>query len=176
MKKIKSIHSQVKSPTKRDVQLLFKWLVDPHAKTGLLQKLIVKCRGKFVKATAQKDVHAILSTVRLQKSNLIFMARKLKLTDKQSAVIAGVSERTYRGWEGGHPLSSKASAHLLQIVEVYRWGMQLYDNNERSLITWMNLEIPALGHKVPVDIMISSWEGANTVNNLLCCMEFGILV
>lgn len=176
MKKIKSIRSPVNPLTTREVQLCFKWLTDLQARPEQMRKLITKYRGKFVKRTAINDVLAILCTTQIQKSNLAFMARKFHLKDKQTAAVAAVSERTYQGWEASHHLSVKASKHLLKIVEVYRVGMQLYDKNKRSLITWLNLEIPALGHKVPVNMMISSWQGANTVNNLLWCMEFGILV
>ena len=111
----------------------------------------------------------------LTKAILVLMGNRFKLTNKQRADIACVSVKTYQQWKPSKKLSPPAAEHLLKIIEVHNSGMQTFDSNERSFVTWMKTSIPALGKKMPVDLMISSKEKAELVNSELIRMEYGIL-
>jgi putative toxin-antitoxin system antitoxin component (TIGR02293 family) len=111
----------------------------------------------------------------LKKSNLVLMEKKLKVTYKQGAAIAGVSVRTYQKWKPSKILSVRASDHLSKIMEVFNAGMRTYDGNERSFLAWTKTPVKALGNKMPIDLMISSKEEAELVNSELVRMEYGIL-
>jgi putative toxin-antitoxin system antitoxin component (TIGR02293 family) len=110
----------------------------------------------------------------LKKSNLVFIAKKFKLTNKQAAAIAGISVRTYHRWKPNHLLSVPASSHLLKVAEVYNSGIILFDNDHRSFTIWMKAAVPAMANKVPVDMMTSSIDEAELVNAQLIRMEYGI--
>ena len=125
--------------------------------------------------TMDMDLEIILSGKARKKSDLVLMAKKFKLTNKQAATIGGISERTYQRWKSNHLLSAKASEHLLKVREVYTSGMNLFSNDEQSFILWMKTPVPAMQFRVPVDMITSSIDECELLNSELIRMEYGIL-
>ncbi len=123
----------------------------------------------------QWEFSVIVMESPFKKSNLVLMEKKLKITLKQGAVIAGVSAKTYQKWKPSKKLSLTAAGHLLKIMEVYNSGMRLYDCHERPFIAWTKTPVDALGKKAPITMMISSKEEAELVNSELIRIEYGIL-
>jgi putative toxin-antitoxin system antitoxin component (TIGR02293 family) len=111
----------------------------------------------------------------LKKSDLMSMAKAFRLTGKQAAAIGGISVSTYHRWKTNHSLSTESSEHLLKVVEIYISGMKLFENDENSFINWMNATIPILNYRVPLEMMITSVNEANRIDDILNGIEYGVV-
>ncbi len=149
----------------------FEKILANQSKPNTALKKAFALHKRVVKQKLKLD-SALIATP-LKKTDLILIVKKFQLTNKQAAAIGGISVRTYQRWKPRHLLSSKAAEHLSKIVEVYNSGLALFNNDKQSFINWMNEKIPALNYQLPIELMITSTNEADRINDILNGIEYG---
>jgi putative toxin-antitoxin system antitoxin component (TIGR02293 family) len=110
----------------------------------------------------------------LKKEILTKVGRKFMFTNDQFALVAGVTTRTYQRQQGKARISVSASENTLLLAEVYKNGMTVFDDDERSFLNWLNTNVPSLGNKKPIEL-ITTGLGADQVNDELLRMEYSVV-
>lgn len=109
----------------------------------------------------------------LKKKHVDHISHKLGLQQKETAELMGVSVRTYQRQKGTSLITYAASENVLKLAELYEAGLTAFDNQEESLMTWLNSPVPALNNEKPID-MLSSGFGIDLVKEELLRIEYGI--
>lgn len=128
-----------------------------------------KSRGIVVKNT--KDY------IHLSRKGLSFLQLKeiLKFTGismKEIANMVALSERQLARYADDKLLRTDISAHLIQIVELYQFGYEVFEDNSKFKI-WMHSEIRALGYQKPIELLDTPF-GINDVKTILGRLEYGV--
>jgi len=109
----------------------------------------------------------------LQKRNMIALAKKFMLNQKQCADILGISLSTYSRLRPDAPLSIHSSEKVLRLAELFEIGSTTFEGDRTSFINWLNASTPALGGVVPMNILFSSY-GIELVREQLLRMEYSM--
>ena len=94
------------------------------------------------------------------------------LTLKDLSSILSISERQLTRYEDDKILRIDISAQLIQIVELYQFGYEVFEN-EVNFQKWMNSEIRALGFQVPINLLDTPF-GIDEVKNVIGRLEHGV--
>jgi len=111
----------------------------------------------------------------LQKRNMIALAQKFMLNQKQCADVLGISLSAYTKARPKTPLSIHSSEKVLRLAELFDIGSKTFDGDMRSFINWLNTNIPTLGGVVPTNILFSSY-GIELIKEQLLRIEYSIPV
>lgn len=91
----------------------------------------------------------------LKLSDLIGVARKFNMDQKQMSLLAGFSLRTFKRKPKSSRLSFQISEKILILENFYQMGLDIFDSNEPSFQVWLKSKIPALNNHVPNDLLTS---------------------
>ena len=95
------------------------------------------------------------------------------LSIKEIAEIISLSERQLLRYEDDQVLRTDVSAQIIQIVELYEMGYEIFDR-EVDFQEWMNGEILGLGNVKPLSLLDTTF-GIQMVVNELGRLEHGIV-
>ncbi len=95
------------------------------------------------------------------------------LSLKKLSNIISLSERQLNRYENDHILRRDISGQLIQIVELYRKGYELFEDREKFQ-SWMSSEISGLGNVKPESLLDTVF-GIRMVINALGRLEHGII-
>jgi putative toxin-antitoxin system antitoxin component (TIGR02293 family) len=95
------------------------------------------------------------------------------LQQKDTAELIGVSVRNYPRQKRTANITNAASENMIKLAELYEAGMTTFDNDEESLLTWLNASVPALSNERPIDLLSSNL-GIDLVKDELLRIEHGI--
>jgi len=87
--------------------------------------------------------------------------------------IISLSERQLLRYKDDQVLRTDISAQLIQIVELYDQGYELFDDGN-DFQDWMNGEIMGLGNVKPISLLDTTF-GIQMVKNELGRLEHGIV-
>jgi len=128
-----------------------------------------KTRGIQIKSSRD---YISLSRKGLSFRQLKEILKYTKLSMKQIGRMISVSERQLARYKDEKILKRDASAHLIQIVELYKKGYDVLENDDNFQI-WMNSEIRSLGFQKPIDLLDTPF-GIEEVKNILGRLEHGV--
>jgi putative toxin-antitoxin system antitoxin component (TIGR02293 family) len=109
----------------------------------------------------------------LKKRHVIFISFKLRLQQKDTAELIGVSVRTYQRQKRTANITNAASENIIKLAELYETGLNTFDNDEGSFHAWLNASVPALNNERPIDLLSSNL-GIDLVRDELLRIEHGI--
>ncbi len=109
----------------------------------------------------------------LKKRHAIFISKKLGLPQKETAQLMGVSVRTFQRQRKTANITSAASENVVNLAELFDVGLTTFDNDQQSLLNWLNASIPALNNEKPIT-MLSSNLGIDLVKDELLRIEHGV--
>jgi len=69
---------------------------------------------------------------------------------KEIAKMISLSDRQLTRYEDDKILRTDISAHLIQIVELYKFGYEVFEEEEKFKV-WMHSKIRALAYQKPID-------------------------
>jgi len=96
----------------------------------------------------------------------------INLSTKELAKIISLSERQINRYKDDDVLRTDISAQLIQIVELYAKGYELFGDPDKFQ-RWMNAEIQGLGHVKPISLLDTVF-GIQMVINELGRLEHGV--
>ena len=111
-----------------------------------LQLLSDKSRG--IKVTSARDYIA-LSRKGLSFRQLKEILKFISISIKEIAPIISLSERQLARYNDDTLLKRNISAHLIQIVELYKFGYKVFEDEEK-MNNWMHSDIRALNYQKPI--------------------------
>lgn len=114
-----------------------------------------------------------LSQDGLTKDSLVRMGDALGLKKKDLAEMVFVSLRTFQRYRAVHKLSPLVSENLIQIAQVIRLGLEVFEERE-LLIEWLKGANKALGGKKPIELL-KFRAGSDLVRNLIGQIGHGIV-
>ncbi len=94
------------------------------------------------------------------------------ITMKQITEMISLSERQLARYTDEKILRTDISAHLIQIVELYKFGYEVFEDKDKFHI-WMNSEIRALGYHKPIELLDTPF-GIQEIVNVLGRLEHGV--
>jgi len=97
----------------------------------------------------------------------------INLSIKEVSEIISLSERQLLRYKDDQVLRTDISAQLIQIVELYDQGYELFDDGN-DFQDWMNGEIMGLGNVKPISLLDTTF-GIQMVKNELGRLEHGIV-
>lgn len=92
------------------------------------------------------------------------------LSLKQVSFMLSMSERQLSRYGDDKIFKREISAHLIQITELYRFGYEVFED-ENKFQAWMNSEIRSLGEQKPIDLLDTLF-GINDVKNIIGRLEY----
>ena len=96
----------------------------------------------------------------------------INLSTKELAKIISLSERQINRYKDDDVLRTDISAQLIQIVELYTKGYELFEDTDKFQ-RWMNSEIQGLGNVKPISLLDTIF-GIQMVINELGRLEHGV--
>ena len=97
----------------------------------------------------------------------------INMNVRELSTIISLSERQLNRYEKGQILRTDISAQLIQIVELYTKGYELFEDKSKFQ-KWMNAEIVGLGSVKPKSLLDTTF-GIQMVVNELGRLEYGII-
>ncbi len=91
---------------------------------------------------------------------------------KEIAKIIALSDRQLARYTDDKILRTDISAHLIQIVELYKFGYEVFED-ETNFKVWMHSEISALAYQKPIDLLDTPF-GIHNVKIILGRLEYGV--
>lgn len=115
--------------------------------------------------------------IKLSRKGLSFRQLKeiLEYTNislEQLGGIISLSNKEMTKYSDNEILRTDVSAHLIQIVELYKKGYEVLESKD-NFQTWMNSEIRVLEYQKPVDLLDTPF-GLQDVINVLGRLEHGV--
>jgi putative toxin-antitoxin system antitoxin component (TIGR02293 family) len=132
------------------------------------------CATRLRKAKSFFELYSYIKKSPLQKKNFTALAKKLKLTEEQSARMMEMSLRTFRKKTPTSNLGVMASEMVIRLSELYEIGVDTFGDS-KTFITWLNSEITAFRNCKPA-LLIESSMGVSLVIDELIRIQHGILV
>lgn len=133
------------------------------------QILSDKERGISVKSS--KD-YINLSRKGLKFGQMNEILKFCGLSIKQISKIVSISERQFARYSENTILKRNASAQLIQILELYKFGYNVFEKKS-NFQKWMNSDIRALNYQKPIDLLDTPF-GINEVKTILGRIEYGV--
>lgn len=96
----------------------------------------------------------------------------INISTKELAKIISLSERQINRYKEDDVLRTDISAQLIQIVELYTKGYELFED-QKKFQRWMNSEIQGLGNVRPISLLDTIF-GIQLVVNELGRLEHGV--
>ena len=93
------------------------------------------------------------------------------LTTKEISQILPVSERQLLRYKEDHILRKDISSHLIQLVELFERGYEIFGEEKYNL--WVRSNIRALGNIKPIEILDTSI-GIQMIDDILGRIEHGV--
>jgi len=94
------------------------------------------------------------------------------ITLKQVSAMLSMSERQLSRYDNDKIFKREISSHLIQITELYRFGYEVFED-EQNFQIWMNTEIRSLGNQKPLNLLDTPF-GINDVKNVIGRLEYGV--
>jgi len=115
--------------------------------------------------------------IKLSRAGLSFIQMKeiLKYTGISLNEISGLislSSRQIARYNDQTILKSNISAHLIQILDLYKFGYEVFEEKEKFK-SWMTSEIRALNYQKPIDLLDTPF-GIDEVKTILGRIEYGV--
>lgn len=101
------------------------------------------------------------------------IAGLIGLTDKETARILNLSERTFHRIRPDTRLDSNASERLLLLEALIRHGLDVFDHRPDVLGRWLHVPLPELRRQSPV-ALLDTVTGFGMVHTVLGRIEHGI--
>lgn len=115
-----------------------------------------------------------IRTFPLRKQDLGQLARRINLKPSQAAYISGLPLKSDRNLRSDSLLSRPASETIIKIIELSRYGIDVFDGNEVAFFLWVQTPIPALRYYIPLDVMLT-FMGSQVVMEELKRIDYGVL-
>ena len=106
----------------------------------------------------------------LQKRNMVALAKKIRFTEKQCAMVLGISQNSYNKLTLDALISIRSSEMVLRLAELFEIGTTTFDDRN-SFINWLRASVPALEGVTPLSLLSSRY-GFELVKDLLLRMEY----
>jgi putative toxin-antitoxin system antitoxin component (TIGR02293 family) len=124
-----------------------------------------------IKVKSSRD-YIELSRKGLTMKQLKEILKFTKITLKDFSSILAISERQLTRYEDDKILRIDISAQLIQIVELYQFGYEVFESEE-NFQKWMNSAIRALGFQKPISLLDTPF-GITEVKNVIGRLEYGV--
>jgi putative toxin-antitoxin system antitoxin component (TIGR02293 family) len=134
-----------------------------------LKLLSDKSRGIEVKSPSDY-IH--LSRKGLSVKQLSQILKFTGISTKEITGIISVSDRQLARYTDETILKRNISAHLIQIVELYKFGYEVFEDKAK-FIAWMNSKIRALNYQSPIELLDTPF-GIENVRTILGRIEHGV--
>ncbi len=128
--------------------------------------------SRNIKITSTFD-YIELSRKGLTVKQLYKILDYINMTIKELSTIISLSERQLNRYDKEHLLRTDISAQLIQIVELYTKGYELFEDRDKFQ-KWMDAEIVGLGNVKPKSLLDTTF-GIQMVVNELGRLEYGII-
>lgn len=86
--------------------------------------------------------------------------------------LISLSNRQIARYTNETILKSNISAHLIQILDLYKFGFKVFEDQEKFKL-WMNSEIRALNFQQPINLLDTPF-GIDEVRTILGRIEYGV--
>lgn len=93
------------------------------------------------------------------------------LTDKEISQILPISQRQLVRYTPDHPLNKEITAHLIQIVEMFQKGYNLFGKEKFQI--WIRTQNKVLKNYKPIEIMDTSI-GIEMIEDVIGRIEHGV--
>lgn len=127
--------------------------------------------SRGIKVKSSRD-YIELSRKGLTMSQLRGILNFANLSLKDISSILSISERQLTRYENDKILRIDISAQLIQIAELYEFGYEVFEDEEKFQ-KWMFSEIRALGFQKPINLLDTPF-GINEVRNIIGRLEYGV--
>lgn len=134
-----------------------------------LKLLSDKSRG--IKVKSSRD-YIQLSRQGLSVRQLKEILAFTSITAKEITKIISVSDRQLARYTDETILKRSISAHLIQIVDLYKFGFEVFQDRTK-FVTWMKSKIRALKYQAPIELLDTPF-GIDNIRTILGRIEYGV--
>lgn len=134
-----------------------------------LKLLSDKSRG--IKVNSPRD-YIQLSRKGLSVKQLNEILEFTSISQKEITKIISVSDRQLARYSNETILKRNVSAHLIQIVELYKFGFEVFEE-KLKFVKWMNSKIRALNYQTPFELLDTPF-GIENIKTILGRIEYGV--
>ncbi len=130
--------------------------------------------GSFIEETSGIDSYQRLGKVikqGLSYASVLPLIRFLELSNREVALLAGLSERTVSRWRGDTNIGALPSKNLIRIDSITRKGSRIFGSSE-EFKSWLYKSNEVFGNKTPISILTDPY-GVEFINDALDALEFG---
>lgn len=124
-----------------------------------------------IKVKSSRD-YIELSRKGLTMKQLREILKFTNLSLKELSSILSISERQLTRYKDDKILRIDISAQLIQIAELYEFGYEVFENEEKFQ-KWMKSKIRALGYQKPINLLDTPF-GISEVQNIIGRLEHGV--
>lgn len=144
-------------------------LSEPSLAYTNLPPISFKILEKF---SGDRHSHLVYIKKGLSYGDLIDVMNIASIHLDDMASILHVTSRTLRRLDPNVPLSTFISERLLEIITLYKLGLDVFDDLE-VFNTWMRRPIQGIGFKVPFELLDTSL-GIDIVKDALFRLAYGV--
>ncbi len=124
-----------------------------------------------IKVKSSRD-YIELSRKGLTMKQLREILKFTNLSLKELSSILSISDRQLTRYKDDKILRIDISAQLIQIAELYEFGYEVFENEEKFQ-KWMISKIRALGYQKPINLLDTPF-GISEVQNIIGRLEHGV--
>jgi putative toxin-antitoxin system antitoxin component (TIGR02293 family) len=142
-----------------------------NGKIDIMTFEILSDQARGIKAKSSNDYISISRkglTVKQLKEILNFTGID---TGEITRLIA-LSSRQFARYTNSTVLKRNISAHLIQILELYKFGYEVFED-KTNFQTWMKTKIRTLNYERPIDLLDTPF-GINDVKTIIGRIEHGV--
>lgn len=109
---------------------------------------------------------------RITKRNLVILKRRTRLDYNKLAHALSVTRATLINKKSKEKFNSSLSERIISLADIYSYGFEVFEEEDR-FNRWMFQQNPALGGRVPYDLMDNQF-GREEIRNIIGRIDFGV--
>jgi putative toxin-antitoxin system antitoxin component (TIGR02293 family) len=148
-----------------------------HTKLGYNANVARKTRQIDIEAaifgTADSGtIHNLIAHGKIRSKALVLLRERLDIDRRELAAVLAMGERTLiRREDSGKALDTAEADRVYRVARIFKLATQMIGDEDKAR-RWIRGRIPALGGKVPLELLITE-AGARQVEGVLYSIGYG---
>lgn len=129
--------------------------------------------SKFINLPLSNEMDMVLLARQgIKKQSMLHVADILNISVEKMSNLVGVSHRNFQRKKNHDTLNVPVSEQTIEIAQVIAKGVAVFGSQDRFL-GWLNSPIVALGNKMPMDLLDTTF-GIQILVRILGRIEYGV--
>jgi len=117
-------------------------------------------------------IHNLIAHGKLRSSALVLLRKRLDIDRRELAAVLAMGERTLiRREDSGQVLDVTEADRVYRVAHIFKLATQMIGDEDKAR-RWIRGRIPALGGKIPLELVVTE-AGARQVEGVLYSIGYG---